>query len=334
MDDNTSIQELFRKYLSGRCNAGEIRSLLRYFGDRANEATLKELIHEALNKDLPYREDYGKEVGEVYDRVKVAISENSGRRLPREKWWRSNFGLVAAGLAAIMLCAGIVYWSISPKKIKNELVEEVAGPGGIRELVLPDGSKVWLNSGSRITYSGAFSGATRELSLEGEAFFEVVADSARPFVVWTDGLLTRVLGTSFNVRSNSGEITVSVLSGRVAVTGEQATRELSPGNELSYQAGSGKFTVASVSLSDIGSWKQERSLHFSGIRLSAAISALEAYYGATIHYPEDIANCMVFGDYTHTESLAKTLQIMMLPLEGKVIKRRDNEYSITGDKCI
>lgn len=117
--------------------------------------------------------------------------------------------------AAIITVGGALWiYSFSAKTVGNahppgEQVNEVIAEKGNRStIILPDGSKVWLNADSRLTYREAFNNRVREVELEGEAFFDVAKDSVRPFIVHTSGIDVRVLGTAFNVKSYPGDATI------------------------------------------------------------------------------------------------------------------------------
>ncbi|WP_317235987.1 FecR family protein [Niabella hibiscisoli] len=99
----------------------------------------------------------------------------------------------------------------------------VTRDGERKPLVLTDGTKVWLNAGSRLSYLPGFSAATREVMLEGEAFFDVTEDKSKPFVVHAGHVLIRVLGTAFNVKAyhEDHSVTTSLYRGLVSITREQ-----------------------------------------------------------------------------------------------------------------
>ncbi|MDQ6610580.1 MAG: FecR family protein, partial [Bacteroidota bacterium] len=101
----------------------------------------------------------------------------------------------------------------------QQTAEVFTRPGSRTKLILPDGSEVWLNAGSRLTYQQPFGDATRSVNLIGEAFFDVVK-SNKPFIIYTGGVQIKVLGTAFNVRSypNEKKIETSLVRGRVEVT--------------------------------------------------------------------------------------------------------------------
>jgi ferric-dicitrate binding protein FerR (iron transport regulator) len=85
--------------------------------------------------------------------------------------------------------------------IKSPANEIKINPGSRTRIVLPDGSQVWINSGSKLTYNDFFKGNTRDVELDGEAYFDVVKDAVHPFIVHTSGIDIKVLGTAFNVKA-------------------------------------------------------------------------------------------------------------------------------------
>jgi ferric-dicitrate binding protein FerR (iron transport regulator) len=137
--------------------------------------------------------------------------------------------------------------------------------GQVRQITLPDGSRVWLNAASTIEYYPAFS-VNRDIKLEGEAFFEVKPDASHPFTVHTQKLNTTVLGTSFNIKSFSDDnfIDVSVVHGKVSV--EETSRKLAlltRNKSLRFDKQHNKAEVYTADSTEFSSWKDGR-LQFSG----------------------------------------------------------------------
>ena len=134
-----------------------------------------------------------------------------------------------SAIAAMLLVVSLSYIFMIHRQSSNTaaapmaLNEVVARPGARSYLLLPDGSKVWLNSESRIEYKGNFNDSIREVSLEGEAFFDVVKDKSRPFIVHTSDIDIRVLGTAFNVKSYPREkiIETTLIHGLIEVTNKR-----------------------------------------------------------------------------------------------------------------
>lgn len=132
--------------------------------------------------------------------------------------------LWAAAAAACIIIIGIAVFQKeqpAPKKAQAAVENLVSTRNGSKsKLQLPDGTEVWLNSGSRISYGNDFSGSVREVTLKGEAYFDVVKDSSRPFIIHTDAVDIRVLGTAFNVRSYPDEqiMETALIRGSVEIT--------------------------------------------------------------------------------------------------------------------
>ena len=127
-----------------------------------------------------------------------------------------------SGIAACFLLGFLIFLN-KPEATRNGAVAKNAVTtkrGSKSNIELPDGTQVWLNSDSKITYNERFQGEVREVSLSGEAFFDVVRDESRPFIIHTNTLDIRVLGTSFNVRSYENEkvTETSLIQGSLEVT--------------------------------------------------------------------------------------------------------------------
>lgn len=135
---------------------------------------------------------------------------------------------------------------IAPGKATNEIT---INPGSRSKINLPDGSQVWINSGSRFTYAGDFKGDTREVYLSGEAYFDVAHDKSRPFIVHTSGIDIKVLGTAFNVKAFDVDPTIeaTLIRGMIQVVKKNepngSTIILKPHEKLIYN----KITESYVS---------------------------------------------------------------------------------------
>lgn len=213
----------------GRFTREELEELL---ADRECVAACRDLLdcREALARRHAAAPDVDGQWEAFCRRHPDAAGAARGRkRMRRAAWWTAL--AVAASLALLMmlpLTGRREYTVFRAGPAGGEVKEEVRGgirtvriPRGMsRRLVLPDGSRVWLNAESSLSYPGSFGGRERrEVTLQGEAYFEVAPDSLHPFVVETAALQTQVLGTSFNVRAYSPEDTrVTLLRGSVKVS--------------------------------------------------------------------------------------------------------------------
>lgn len=139
-------------------------------------------------------------------------------------WYRRWTSIAAAAATILGLGYGLFQWTKAPQpalaqqpKSNNEITVK---KGAKTKLQLPDGSKVWVNSDSKLSYPETFQGNQRDVYLEGEAYFDVVKDPKHPFIVHTSGIDVRVLGTAFNVKSYEAEPTIeaTLVHGMIEVT--------------------------------------------------------------------------------------------------------------------
>lgn len=152
--------------------------------------------------------------------VKAAFDQVQAKRPFYTRW--TTYVAAAAFIIFIIILYPLVGVTGKTNKVAvtgsgNEIT---VNPGAKTKLRLPDGTHVWVNSDSKLSYSGTFKGSLREVYLEGEAYFDVVKDPARPFIVHTGGIDIRVLGTAFNVKAYKAESTIeaTLIHGLIEVT--------------------------------------------------------------------------------------------------------------------
>ncbi|WP_018338829.1 FecR family protein [Butyricimonas synergistica] len=158
--------------------------------------------------------------------------------------------------------------------------------GGEFELTLADGSRVWLNSMTKFRYPTHFTGTTREVFVEGEAFFSVKKDADRPFIVHTGGVRVKVLGTEFNLSAYPGEKTVTTLAaGKVEVAGESDKVSLQPGEQAIWNNDLKNIEVKAVDAALYSSWIKG-VFEFENISLLAITRQLSRWYGVTFQFED------------------------------------------------
>jgi len=230
----------------------------------------------------------------------------------RRFWWLGT----AAALFIFLLGSLAAYFIQHRVSIGRSIQEQTTvytAPGQKSQLILPDGTRAWLNAGSKITYSHAFNLQDRKVKLEGEAFFDVVKKDELPFVVQTSHLDVIVKGTAFDVSAYAGDakIAVSLLRGRVAVQDKNGKLmgELSPNEWIELDKHSGKYTeVRPIDATQYSTWRAEE-LVFENEPLDVVLKKLERWYGVDIHWKE----VNVDRHYTFkvkTESLREILELI------------------------
>ena len=152
--------------------------------------------------------------------------------------------------------------------------------GAIAEVTLADGTTVWLNAGSRLTYPAQFGGRTRNVTLQGEAYFKVAHDASHPFLVKAGNVTTRVLGTEFNVRAFSPTDThVTLLEGSVEVTCERNTKRIAPGEDASI--GKSGIIVSETDTERFTAWK-EGDFYFDNETLLTIAQEIGRWYNVSV----------------------------------------------------
>jgi transmembrane sensor len=178
---------------------------------------------------------------------------------------------------------------------------------------LPDESIVYLNASSTLTFPEVFSDSERTVELTGEAFFEIVKDPAKRFVVKTNTIKTVVLGTSFNVRSFEADslIDISLVTGKVRVVREHpqpGNQDLAllPGEQLTYHKGDGSFEKSNFKILDATGWK-DGVLVFNNTDFAGFIEKLEQWYGVEIDVTSQPSEKWQVNGHFDNESLKEVL---------------------------
>lgn len=213
-------------------------------------------VHRAAHRMVLYtsatldKDHHERQVGEAIDRP----SESRVVRLPASKPRRVRWLAATAALAAALL-AFVTF----PVLQRHILADYVTGVAELREIVLPDGSVAYLDAGSAIAVN--FGADAREITLlSGQAFFEVVRNSERPFKVGMDNVSVVVTGTAFGVNKTSHAVSVAVQSGtvEVALSGRHERSRLSGGESWTYDRQSGTVSRSEVQPANVALWRSRR----------------------------------------------------------------------------
>ena len=195
--------------------------------------------------------------------------------------------------------------------------------GGEYRIELTDGTKVWLNSDSRLQYPVVFEKDKREVYLEGEGYFEVEPDTARPFIVHAGMQNVTVLGTSFGITCYAGEINdyTTLVSGKVKVTFEEMDKSyvLQPGMQVAYNKESGIVTEQKVDVAEYVAWKDGLYV-FKQKRLEDILATLSRWYDFQVFYRDEAAKDVMFsGEVKRFEDFGYLLRLIERTSDVKFI---------------
>lgn len=181
-------------------------------------------------------------------------------------------------------------------KLQEEKLTATTAKGQTYGFTLPDGTKVWLNADSRISFARQFTKKTRELFLEGEAYFEVAKDKKHPFIVATNGQQIEVLGTHFNVNSYKDEsgTATTLLEGSVKIKAGNQQKIITPGQQAFNR--SGTIAIRDVDVDNVLDWKNG-DFYLNHIEFKTAMRKIARWYDMEIIYDASVPDNMESGGW-------------------------------------
>jgi transmembrane sensor len=263
----------------------------------------------------------------MLDHIKQETTDSKRRVL-----WGASVWLKAAAVLLLLLSAGAIWRYVQdtdpPTFAQSEAVPMVYishAAGERARHSLPDGSTVFLNAGSSLTYPEVFPAEAREVTLAGEAFFEVVSDARRPFRVSTPSVEVVVLGTQFNVNTHLSQPAVALVEGKVRLKdlSSGSSLALSPGQMATLDGAGGAFAVTPFDRRSVTGWK-DGYLTFRDASLPEVMDKLHAWYGLHIRLVRPPAA----SDWSYTATFRhESLENVLLNMRTL----RPFAYDIQGD---
>jgi len=186
-------------------------------------------------------------------------------------------------------------------------------PGGQFTIILPDGSKVWLNAATSLKYPSRFEGAERHVELTGEAYFEIFKNANAPFTVSAENTHIQVLGTSFNVMAykNEPSVKTTLLEGAVSLTANKTQKLLVPGQQATASKTGNDVSLQTVNIEDAIAWKNGY-FSFRKENIRTAMNKVARWYNVEVEYSGDLSNKVLGGTISRTENITKLLDYLAL----------------------
>lgn len=318
---NSEIWELMAKHLADESTTEEDVELALWINSAEENRRTYDQVElawaEKQRNSAPERLARGKAM--VFDRIRQdqgqdQIQTDISQVSPRN-WWKRM--AVVSRVAAALLLVTLSWYGYTRIQPQDQVVSlrKVVNNGEPKLLLLPDGSKIWLNTGTEVRYANTFSGKTREIFLNGEAFFEVKRNESKPFIVHAGLLTTQVLGTSFNIRAyvERSDIEVTVSSGKVSVSDSTGViGKLVRDQQISYQKSTGRFTQQLVNSHNRSLWKNGE-LIFDAQNFGEVAQILERRYHVQIQFDDNkIKNSPISARFSKEESLQQILYMLGL----------------------
>jgi ferric-dicitrate binding protein FerR (iron transport regulator) len=351
------FKELLRKYNEKTISLEELDRLRSYFAERKNASFIKKSLLQEITDFVPSRRTSSEpDFKRVFENIQSNITESlPDEMLPESEEKRiplyRQILKISAIVIPIFLLGGILSYFILGNKPKPENITftEIKAPYGARTIIiLPDGSTVWLNAGSKIKYLNVFNQDNREIQLNGEAYFKVAKNASLPFDVKTGELSIQALGTEFNVKSYDDEdiIETTLVEGKIEIHQNRKHKGsvyLEPHQQAVYMKYNKNLTVKDMKTvreskpevlklkkgiiyiaekidpQPIVAWKDNR-LILKGEELSNLVIKLERKYDVKFVFGSENLKQFRFSGTLENETLTQVLDVIKLsaPLEYKL----------------
>ncbi|WP_455587393.1 FecR family protein [Bacteroides sp.] len=286
---NNLSEEIIAKFLMGKCTEEELIQVNLWIKESDENAhklfRMEEIYHLGKERHALSQKRMDMAEKSLYKRIAEEEAKRN-RRLTIHRWMK-----YAAIITVILLTGtGISYW-IGQNDLNNNWMMAVASETSVEEVTLPDGTKVWLNQSAILKYPREFSEKERNVYLEGEAYFEVTKNKARPFIVKSEAMQVKVLGTIFNFKSkkscNSAEATL--IEGEIEVKGnnEEGMIILSPGQKAELNRANKRLTVKQVDARLDAVW-HDNLIPFEKADIYSIAKTLERFYNVKIILSPDL----------------------------------------------
>jgi ferric-dicitrate binding protein FerR (iron transport regulator) len=340
--------DLFQKFASGELRESDEHELEQW----RRKTDLNNLIYEEITSDQNFCEslrkgfwkDNSKEWENLLERINPQIYKTV-KLSPRNYW----LSAVAAGLLLLIgLSVGWLFTRSDKLIVSGEdAFTYIYSPRGQRtQVVLPDKSKVWLNSETSMRYSSSFNTVSREVEIEGEAFFEVEKNPEKPFIVNASEIKVKVYGTSFNVKAYPHDKTIetTLIEGRLSIIPNKITNEgsgevfLNPQQKITYTKADGSIggdsenqiavkerkqadkvvsdeprleLISNVDIQPESSWKVGK-LYFKDETFGEMAIKLERWYDVKLHFEDEEIKEYRFTGVFDKETINQAMEALRL----------------------
>lgn len=321
---------LFERYIENRASEDEINRLSTWINK--NQLIPLWLEQQVLASSSIIDDDVKMHMlRNIESEINTKNESNSIYSTPRilnfqfKKWMR-----VAAMLFLPLLTAAGMYFYMYKAESSNARLVIAVERGQKANITLPDGSKVWLNSQSKLTYSPNFNINKRELELNGEAYFEVAHNPDKPFIVRSNDIAVEALGTAFGVKAYNEDNLISsiLMRGKVRVTTPDGESILMPNDRIMYDKTSHKKALSTVTnATDFTGWIHNE-LRFENESLGEIAKTLQRIYNVEIIYSSEKIRNQRYTGTLNNNSLESVLTIITLtsPISFKIDEQQVKLY--------
>lgn len=312
------MKKLAVRYFEGNISPEGERKLFEYItADAEHAASFREWEREWQREHIPSLATLN-----ALDLLKSKIRRKEFARRARRQWFR-----VAAAAVFVLASTLTAYYLARPENPRH-LFSVQAPQGTNSRISLPDGTQVWLNAGSTLRYDSGFNQSTRDITLEGEAYFEVARNASLPFRVMAQECTFTVLGTKFNISAYDGDpdVLAALMEGSLRFESAAGKDTMSPGDLVTYNCATKQARREQVNVDQFRAWI-DGAIRYDAITLPALLRRLAREYNVGIEL------CTTAFDYktfrvslTNAENIETVLNALGEILPISVERRGDHYY--------
>lgn len=313
--------DIKNRFLSGECTDEELvmlRDWMKANPEEARELFGMERLYDEMKAQSMPKEKILLAEHKMTERIEAMQAELHHAHIVR--MWRR-----AAAIVVVCVLTGMAWMYLQHRAFfKPEMVVAMASAENDTTVTLPDGTKVWLNKLASIQYPKDFEGEERKVLLDGEGYFEVTKNSHKPFIVESDVMSVRVLGTIFNFKVEKAKqrAVVSLLQGEVRVAGNhnEGMMVLSPGQKACVDAKTGKMTLSEADVYQDALWHEHKTM-FNNETIRGIARMLERIYQVQVVVDPAIDRSSTYsGVIKEKETIDSVLDLLQntLPIRYKL----------------
>ena len=334
-------KELLHKFISNKCSPNEIDDFFYHLENYPSEELTDKFVFKNFWDDIdlvenPNGEYAQRRLDKIHHRINLNQSEHVKAKLyPKRKFRFVNLLSKAAAILLIPVLVLLFYTYHYQSALYAQLdvtpnYEIVSPPSSRVQFKLPDGTNVWLNQGSKMIYPQHFKGDSRIVQLVGEGYFDVAHDEKKPFIVETENVAVKAVGTSFNVKACAGDVNfeATLESGKVVLLKDTNGRrseicEMKPGDQFIFNETTTKYSLKTVNPAKYTCWKDGK-LIFTEDHLNEVAERLSRWYNVKITLADPSLNSLTYTATFVDENLDQVLEMMeyIMPISYSVSARK------------
>jgi transmembrane sensor len=323
------IKDLFRKYLSNTCSPEELDEFFHCIRMSDQDEILRQILQETFESIQMGSDTYVNKSGDL-----IIPGSVKPFTVPAKKRMGHRALISAAACVAFLLViTGYylvnVHFTLKEPHSPGQLMKTSTERAEYKYILLPDSTQVWLNAGSTLEYPDHFDKKTREVTLSGEAYFDVKHAAEHPFIIHTGQIMTTVMGTAFNINaySDRSNIKVSVSRGRVKVSrGNQQLALLIKNQEIKVSQKENEPAQKINNTNSIAEW-QQGNMVYDDEKMSEIIADLQRVYNVNIHLRDDkMGHVQVTTRFRRELGISQALEILCKLTDTQVSEKNGTYF--------